>query len=360
MEVSENNKEQQTSVKGSRSLVWFFAVFVIVLVLIIYYFSSIRADLRLLQEVNPIWLIVAIICQLLTYFISSIIYRTLLRPFSTANLPSVQDVMKASVIALLFNQTIPSAGISGNAFFFRFLDRYHYTRSQILSVILTELLIFYAAIELLIIVLLIACLIAFHSLYWINSVLMTGMIVYLLLAVGILFTSEKKHFSRLYANFLRMKVAKKVIARLLKDTSIAKDTSQTISLFSFLKQHKRIAWKVLVLQLLLFVTDSLTLYVLYLGMGHPVSAWIALLALVSTQIVSIIPFLPGGLILYEGSMSFFFVQAGSPVGMAIVITMVYRLLSFWFPIPAGTYLYRRWLKRSRSNEEGNFTGLSRI
>lgn len=352
MEVPENNKEQQTSGKGSRSLIWFFAVFVIAFILIFYYFSSIRKDLRLLQEVNPIWLIVAIICQLLTYFISSIIYRTLLRPFSSGDLPPVQEVVKASVVALLFNQTIPSAGISGNAFFFRFLDRYHYTRNQILSVILIELLIFYAAIELLIVLLFITCLIVFHSFYWIKSVLITGMIVYLLLAAGILVASEKKTFSHLYASLLRIKLTKKIISRLSKNTAILKDTSQSVSFFSFFKQHKYVVWKVLMLQLLLFVTDALTLYVLYLGMGHPISAWIALLALISAQIVSIIPFLPGGLIVYEGSMSFFFAQAGSPVGLAIVVTMIYRLLSFWFPIPAGTYLYRRWLKKSRSKEGG--------
>lgn len=46
-----------------------------------------------------------------------------------------------------------------------------------------------------------------------------------------------------------------------------------------------------------------------------------------------------------------FASAGVPPGTAIVVTLVYRFLSFWSPMPIGTFLYRQWLKSAPADVE---------
>ncbi|HEY6063496.1 MAG TPA: hypothetical protein VIV35_07795, partial [Chitinophagaceae bacterium] len=55
-------------------------------------------------------------------------------------------------------------------------------------------------------------------------------------------------------------------------------------------------------------------------------------------------------ILYEGSMTFFYVHFGVPVAVAAVATLLYRALSFWLPIPVGFFLYRRLQNSSQINK----------
>jgi len=56
---------------------------------------------------------------------------------------------------------------------------------------------------------------------------------------------------------------------------------------------------------------------------------------------------PGALIFYEGGMTLFYTLLGIPAGGAFVVTMLYRALSFWLPMPVGLLLYR---KLSNHNE----------
>ncbi|PZR25564.1 MAG: hypothetical protein DI535_17920 [Citrobacter freundii] len=336
----------------TRYLSWFFLMFIAVFIVVIYYFSSIKIELGFLHEINPFWLSIAFLSQWLTYIISALIYRRLLRCFNRENLPSLADTVKAAVIALLFNQTMPSAGISGNAFFYRFFTRYQFTRHQIVSVILIELVIFYVAVEMLMVLLLIITLFMPGSFNWIRSALVTGVGIYFILTAVVIHACGNKTFGRLYKHLSRVKIVRRLMENGLRVAGSSDNTSEAVRIGSFFRIHKTASLHALLLQLCLFITDAATLYVLFLGLGHPINPLIPLLALVSSQIISIVPFLPGGLILYEGSMSFFFTQSGSPAGLAIVVTMVYRLLSFWFPIPVGMYLYRRWLRSAYKNKNG--------
>src|SRR5436190_4014577 len=60
-----------------------------------------------------------------------------------------------------------------------------------------------------------------------------------------------------------------------------------------------------------------------------------------TKIISILPVSPGALILFEGSMTFFFAGMGIGVSVAVIVTLLYRALSFWSPIFLGLVLYKK-------------------
>ena len=69
-----------------------------------------------------------------------------------------------------------------------------------------------------------------------------------------------------------------------------------------------------------------------------------LLAFVAASVLGLLPFTPGGLGFVEAGLAATLAVAGVPAGDALVATLVYRLLTFWLPIPLGgvaVYVFRR-------------------
>lgn len=325
-----------------RSRLLFIIFSALIFIFVVYYFSEIKTEVKLLKKVNVYWLVVALLSQFATYFFTALIYRFLLGAQRLEHLPGVWALLKASVISLFFNQTVPSAGISGNTYFFHFLTKLNIRVSQILSVILAELLIFYAAVEVIILFLLVTCYINYRVPHAFIITLWAGVAVYLVFGTLISLVGRKKFINRLYEKIQKVRFLKKRFERVIQNIQRQGLSKEEVNLLIFLKNNKKAVVKVFLFQLLVFVSDGFTVYALFSGVGFPVSPMVVLLGLISTRIVAVLPFLPGALILFESSMSFFFVSLGIPLATAVIVTLLFRLLSFWFPIPIGLFLYRRW------------------
>jgi uncharacterized protein (TIRG00374 family) len=297
--------------------------------------------------VNVYWLTAALLSQFATYFFTAIIYRFLLIAHRLKDLPTVWELLKASVISLFFNQTVPSAGISGNTYFFNFLAKLNMKVSQIISLILAELLIFYAAMEAIIILLLVSCLTNYKIPHVFTITLCAGFAVYFVFGILISVAGRKRFIDRLYSKIQKIKFIQKIFERLTQRIQQQGLSKKEVNLLIFLNNNKWAGVKVFLFQLLVVGSDGFTLYALFWGLGISVNPIVILLGLVSTRIISLLPFLPGALILFESSMSFFFASLGISLGSAIIVTLLFRLLSFWFPIPIGLLLYRKWLQKSR-------------
>ncbi|ULQ56240.1 flippase-like domain-containing protein [Flavihumibacter rivuli] len=334
MPVAPNNDapSSKSEVLHKRYWLWSFLLFVAVFAFVLYYFAEIKKEFVLLEKINPGWLFLALVGQLLTYCFTALIYLVLLRCYKEQQLPGLWQLVKASIVSLFFNQTVPSAGISGNAYFFRFLSGYKMSTQHIMSLIITELVIFYAAMELLLLLLLAGSLYLSGTPHVFKVVLIAGMLIYLLFGVAIGFAGRNNWIGRLFKRF----ASKHRLADQL--------STSELQLGAFLRQHQRSVLKALLIQLLVVAADGFTLYALFVGLGISLSVFHIVICLVATKIVSVLPFLPGGLILYESSMTYFFVTLGVPLASAVIITLVYRLLSFWIPIPLGFVFNKRWHK----------------
>jgi uncharacterized protein (TIRG00374 family) len=330
----------------NRSRLFFIIFSALLIVFVVYYFPEIRKEIRMLKKVNIFWLIAAIISQFFTYFFTAVIYRFLLATHKLKPAPGLWDLLKASLISLFFNQTMPSAGVSGNTFIFNFLSKLNIKVTQIISVILAELLIFYAAMEAIIIILLLVCLFFFKVRRFIAVTLVIGLVVYLVFAIFTALAGRKKSIDVLFKKIQKVKFIKKIFEKLSEKIEQQGISKTEVNVLTLIEKNKAQALKAFLFQLLVVAADAFTLYALFNGLGIPVSPFVVLLGLISTRIISLIPFLPGSLILYESSMTFFFKSLAVPFGAAAIVTLVYRLLSFWFPIPVGLFLYRRWQQKN--------------
>lgn len=67
-----------------------------------------------------------------------------------------------------------------------------------------------------------------------------------------------------------------------------------------------------------------------------------LLAFVVAQALAFIPITPGGLGFVDAGLTALLVAAGIPTQTAIIGTLLYRLFSFWLPIPIGALVWGGW------------------
>jgi hypothetical protein len=133
--------------------------------------------------VNVYWLGTALLSQFATYLFTAVIYRFLLSAHQLQHRPGLWELLKASIVSLFFNQTVPSAGISGNTYFFNFLSKLNIKVGQIISLILAELLIFYAAMEFIILLLLVISFTNYKVHHIFIVTLCVGFAVYLVFAI---------------------------------------------------------------------------------------------------------------------------------------------------------------------------------
>lgn len=78
----------------------------------------------------------------------------------------------------------------------------------------------------------------------------------------------------------------------------------------------------------IWAMDVLRFYVIFQGLGYRPDTGTLLLASSLPVLVGLIPFLPGGLVIVEGSLVAMFAARGVPLDVAVAVTMVERGISF--------------------------------
>jgi len=87
------------------------------------------------------------------------------------------------------------------------------------------------------------------------------------------------------------------------------------------------------------------------AIGASPNPFLVLLAFAFGAALTMIPFTPGGLGFVEAGLTGALVVAGISAGEAVLATLVFRLMSFWLPMPVGAgaaYLFRRRYPRKPS------------
>ncbi len=81
--------------------------------------------------------------------------------------------------------------------------------------------------------------------------------------------------------------------------------------------------------------DYLALLAALLAVGANPNPSLVLLAYTSAELLALIPLTPGGLGFVEAGLAGTLTLAGVPAHDALAATLLYRLVSYWLPLPAG-------------------------
>ena len=91
--------------------------------------------------------------------------------------------------------------------------------------------------------------------------------------------------------------------------------------------------------------DYLALLAALLAVGASPRPSLVLLAYTSGELLALIPLTPGGVGFVEAGLAGTLVLAGVPAGDALAATLLYRLVSYWLPLPAGGIAYLLFRRR---------------
>lgn len=85
--------------------------------------------------------------------------------------------------------------------------------------------------------------------------------------------------------------------------------------------------------------DIFCLYFTFIGFGYKPHLPVVIFTYAVAKILGTISFIPGGLGVIEASMSLLFIGFGVPSATALTAVLVFRLISFWLPIPLGFWSF---------------------
>ena len=91
--------------------------------------------------------------------------------------------------------------------------------------------------------------------------------------------------------------------------------------------------------------DVAALITSLLAVGAKADPFLVLLAYVVSLALALVPITPGGLGFVEAGLTSLLVLAGATAEQAVAATLLYRLASFWLPIPLGLFAWGGWRAR---------------
>jgi uncharacterized protein (TIRG00374 family) len=91
--------------------------------------------------------------------------------------------------------------------------------------------------------------------------------------------------------------------------------------------------------------DYLALLCALRAVGAAPRPSLVLLAYTSADLLALLPFTPGGLGFVEAGLVGTLRLAGVPGAHALAATLLYRLVAYWLPIPAGGLAYLLFRRR---------------
>jgi uncharacterized protein (TIRG00374 family) len=110
-------------------------------------------------------------------------------------------------------------------------------------------------------------------------------------------------------------------------------------------------WKALLFSAGNWLLDLTALLIALAAVGAQPRASVVLLAYVVAAVLGMIPITPGGLGFVEAGLVGTLGLAGIGADQALLATLVYRLVSYWLPMPTGAVAYllhaRRYGRRRR-------------
>jgi uncharacterized protein (TIRG00374 family) len=106
------------------------------------------------------------------------------------------------------------------------------------------------------------------------------------------------------------------------------------------------------------IFDYLALEASLLAVGADVNLVLVLLAYVAASALAIVPITPGGLGFVEAGLTGVLALAGVSAEHAVLATLLYRLFSYWLPLPAGLVASILFGRRHPTERSGSHAGAS--
>ncbi len=334
----------------------------VLLGLILYFFLSQLPNIfHLFKKAKWYWLFIAASMQLGTYWANGIFFANLLEHFKYAvHRLSRSRLFKISLAFNYLNMAVPSWGLAGLFFLAKSFkkDGVSVDKSVAAGVTYYGLSLFSFF---LLILFAVGYLIVVRQLTHFQAIATLFVFIFVLtiFLLVLYFSHNPERFKKLL-NFLIKPIDKialifskkaekgnlengngtvETVRQLLNIDFLVKELPKRIK---SLKEPEaaRTMWRSLFYAFLFHFFDMTTLYFLFLAFNFHPAISIVIAGFVLTSIFGFISFIPSAIGVFEASMAFVYAGLGVPFGIAVLVALVYRGLSFWLPMPIGLWIYK--------------------
>jgi uncharacterized protein (TIRG00374 family) len=305
---------------------WAFGALVLAaLVLVVLHFSDIAELITLARSARPEWLLLALLAQAGTYLCAGSVLRAALK--QAGRRVPLRRLATLGLVKLFADQAVPSVGLSGTILLLRGLARRDIPATMTMSALLVDVVSYYGAY-------LTAVLIGV-GLLWVNhranAAVLTGATIFAAVAVAIpVILLWLRHLGRVPLPTWTKRFPKAVF---LVRAMVAAPSDALLS--------RSLMTKVTLLQLSIFLLDSVTLWLSFQALGHAPPFWNCFVAFVVASAAATIGPIPLGLGTFEAACVAILHLLGVPLSRGLAATLLLRLLTFWLPMIPGVLLTRR-------------------
>jgi len=323
----------------------FYFLLIILAVFVISHFAELKNIADLFKKIKPIWFILAVIFQLLTYRFAAEVYYKILNLYNHRFSIKRSDLFQVSIISLFLSQLIPLGGLSGGSYLMHYFQKRKVPARESFAVVILETFAynFCHILLLLFSFFYIAAVLerkTYGALLWI---VILGIFLFFLLSATILFFSRKRTIISISDIISKHKWLKKIFKRIIPFDFPGKEVLEGgwEDPWQLVKNNFHYLWRPIFWQLMVFLADATTITLLFGGFNSRVNFLTVIVGMVLTKAVALVAiFSPGALVIFEGAMVFFYSSFGIPLNLALVVTLMFRALSFWLPMPFGLALYK--------------------
>jgi uncharacterized protein (TIRG00374 family) len=162
---------------------------------------------------------------------------------------------------------------------------------------------------------------------WVSAAILCTIIILFIVFVPLAYALIKRKAAS-GGIFRIIRWISKQLGRKTSDEQIMRPIRRFFESARIVLQDRKKAATIVIIALLLNLVSVARIWVILFALGWQISLAAPLLAVTIPTLAGIIPFLPGGLVLVEASMTGVFLMCGAPLTIAISATLIERAISY--------------------------------
>ncbi|MBY0376769.1 flippase-like domain-containing protein, partial [Patescibacteria group bacterium] len=325
----ENNEEEEVGGLIKKGALWgiisALVIFSVLVIFTITHWDEAKELFYLIKTADPLWIVLAITTEVLTYISAGAVWKVIART-AKYNL-SMGELARLAIEQLSVNQLVPAGGIAGNVVVVKAMKRMGLENSMAMEVLFIDLLAYYIAFSTVTLITLILLFLHNHITPIILTLVSLSFITQLVFTFVIFGIVHHKKF-RLTSWLKKIKL----ISRLFNSI----DTISADRVFS-----TRILTETSFFRIAVFALDSLTLFFVMHALNIPTTFATAFIAVTMGSVGGAIILIPGVIGGFEAGCIGALILLGTPAGVSVACTLVFRGLSLWIPLIPGLLFARK-------------------
>lgn len=342
--------------KKQFSFNWKTVLFVIIVGIALYVLIpkliGVKEAVFLLRRLNPYWVSFAVVMEIISYVGMAILTQVVLNVIGERL--RFADLVRLAFLNVFAIHVFPVGGVGTAATNYYFLKSAGISDGKTIITFVIKNIFIYISLGIIFILSLLY--LPTHAQLSLNQLIvvvgLTAFAIWLLVYIILLYRDKDKFYKRArqVANFLNRiykKIFKKDLATNERIDTIIEDMHTGLQ---YLDHQRSKNWYAFGGSLINWLGDILCLGLVFLALGYQIHLGVLAFAYCIANILSIISWIPGGLGVVEGSLGLIFISFGVPADLAWIAVLIYRLISFWLPIPAGMYSFFSLMRKVRTKE----------